>query len=272
MILKAVKQLDSLDLFNKGDFQAIGHYFLLIFTDENTNNLKKLQLRFSNLLEEILENKPLIDKIKFIPIGLGGLSQILEPFKDFTQNYIQENYYQKFTTQMPSKKFPERNDHVFESVFSFQKSDFEISIIPTNTSFWRFGIRLSESDIFPISNNNEDRHWDDRYPYIVLTVGDGANKDGTFQWTNHNRMYLSSYIEKVAFEISKDYNGMPVILKISSHFLSKVLFTIQQENGVIIGQKELDLGKYKYCKFSAWADHQPYLIETQIKAIHKTQI
>lgn len=267
MILWAVQQLNTLNIHDKKD-KDLGYYFLVIFTDQSNAEFNKLQFKFRELLENTIDDKLLSDRIKFIPVFTNTLIQIEESFNSFQKNYIQEEDYFKFSTQNTPLNFPNRNDCVFEKVFNLQKSDFEISITPQKTEFWRFGIQLSDSDFFPTSFK-EERHANKNYPYIVLCVGEAQNNDQNgLRWNFPNKISFSSYVDNEDYTISQVYNGNSVELKISSTDLSEVLFSLEQ-NGSKMGEQIFDLRKFKYCKFSAWCDQRHYELGAQIKAVHK---
>ena len=266
IILRSLKQIEELSKSNEG----ISQYFLVIFTQQELGSFEKIRLQYIKELREVKKYEEYKERIRFVPIGVNYLHLIEEEFKNFKETYIQQDIRYRFITQTPPKNHPDRNDHFLERTFEFKKSDFQITITPGSTKFWRFGFKFSPSEKFP--DITDGRHPENDNADIHITVGDLETKDGVFNWIKPNQLGLAVYHAEVIggeFTGINNYEGNPVQLSVKSNNDGSNAEFALQINDVIIGKKIFNLSKFNFCKIHAWCDYGQFDLNTEIKVVHK---
>ena len=133
-----------------------------------------------HILESIFHDVSILDEFNKPSINKDA-QDIIDFYYD-QETVIFRDYV--FTNQIPiDGDYPQFNDHIFtddNGGFDLNSiNEFEISIIPIETNFWRFGFRLSKSMDFPTIKTS--RHVVN-YPFIHLSKGNLDANDNVYDY------------------------------------------------------------------------------------------
>ena len=194
---------------------------------------------------------------------------LFDSLKDFYNGYdtITDRPY-SFQNK-PNSKYPKINDDIYPDTLSLNSGDrFEIALDPLQTSYWRFGFRLSRTREFP--KLGDSRHIPD-FPFIHLNKGiiedGGVGKDATPPLLSvavysgndllTDQPVIVNYDNKpVNFILEKDEKGM-------IHY--EVDNKTKNVNNIVIDQFK----DYSFTQISAWADERVFVLATRIKILKK---
>jgi len=254
----------------KGDFSTND----LIQQEENTikNNLQEQMKPFLNsylekLLLGLVQEKIIVHSgenryyLREKNLRNDELSNL--PHKNTADGLFQFT----FINKPPPVNNPERNDDYWPQTFAINKHNFEITIKPINTPYWRFGFRYSKTDTFPPIN--EARHNNESIVDIHICVGDMRSNR---KWHNANRVYLQSYNVLHRHNprlIEDNYKGEDIILTVKSNSNSSQVYFELRSNVKILYQNEFNLNSYNFCLLGAWSDFNNYTLSTNIKVVNR---
>jgi hypothetical protein len=258
-----ITALDSVsNLYKKGENNP--HYFLVVFTFESEQRFEALRFRFRQLLNDFESQTAFSQNITFIPVSISGLPFLATQLETFKKGYIENKITTLFQAQPPPANFPSRNDHFFEEMFDFKKTEFEITVKPLDTKYWRFGFRFSKTSDFPFIA--EDRHFNKSIVDIHLSVGDVID-GGSMVWAHENQLTLTVYhttpVENKVNSLH-NYTQTPVNIHLSSNLEGSVVIFNADTDNVLVATSIFDLREFNYCKIFAWADAIPFKIEAII--------
>lgn len=265
-IRKEIINLEKLINSNSNRF----HCLVVVFTQEDNVSFERLKLNYKNLVKKTSVNEIINSKLHIIPISLSSLHLIDREFLEFKQEYIEEDIQFKFTNQVPPKRRSNRNDHFVDRIFNFKMHDFEITVNPLDTQYWRLGLKFGRNERFP--DIDEERHNNPNFGDFVITVGNLKAIENRQTWVEPNNLNITVYnleIVKDDFNEYFDYERSGVHLLINSNDSGELVdFEIRIKNKVI-GKKTLNLFKYNYCKIYAWSDYNTFNLDSHIYLKHK---
>lgn len=189
---------------------------------------------------------------------------------------LEKTYFLKFKSnftfqqQLTVANDPNSNDHILDTPFEFSNVVLDVSIIPINTPFWRFGFKFSKDGQFP--SKESGRH-NSSNPDIHLSIGNPENlPDGKLKWKHDNSLVITEYNVKPLenkFEGSNTYKGEPVRGRFS--LKDKDVPNIWKfevfVNGQSVGYRLYDLAGYSHTRLSAWSDQNNFELATTIKLL-----
>lgn len=129
----------------------ISQAVLVLYSDEGTSGLEKVDFRFKQIIEDSLINGA--DRISLISAYIGNLHFLPNLVKKFKTEFI--GGYTTYPdaileSQAPPKSRPDIDDHYLPKTFDVISNDYTIKVLPQMLgSHWRFGIKFSGSSEFP---------------------------------------------------------------------------------------------------------------------------
>lgn len=240
--------------------QQTSYFLYIVFTGNEGDSFNRAKETFEKIVDEIAEPH-LREGIRFVPISIINLSQIQNSLRDFTKEFIEDDFKFTFETQEPPLDFPDRNDHFYNELFIIKDIEYDIKIQPVMSNYWRFGIELLKSNQTPPITSG--RHGIPDVGSIHIAVGDQTK---SLEWTNSNRLYLTKYhIELLQdnFQDLTTYRGEPVQMSLRKIEEGAISISISTD-GTDRGMRLYDIADYKYFRIYAWCDRHPFKLDTTV--------
>lgn len=188
-----------------------------------------------------------------------------EPFRLLNAGYVQREYQSGYLTYPQSADIPLKNDKPVDKKFSLKNGEaLKVRVKPHETSCWRFGFRLSQSNFFDTS----ERYVED---YLMLELVKGKINPDEPQ--NDDPSEGVQFAVKFGKETKKnevvfqEYNNEAIFVILSKK--SEVIsFSFQDENGKSIWATDLPgYTGFNHVELSAWADKRAYNMEYGIQTL-----
>lgn len=180
------------------------------------------------------------------------------PLKNNSDKHVQFN----FKTQPAPANQPERNDHYWPEIYDIRKHDFEITIKPVESPYWRFGFRYSKTEDFP--PNTEPRHSNKDIVDIHICVGDMRPNR---KWHNANKVFLQSYHipnKPNPRIIEAKYGGEEIKFIARWNPKTSQVYYELTSDGRILYQNVFKMDNFNFCMFGGWSDFNNYVLSTDI--------
>lgn len=257
--------LSALKLFESD--KAPAFVLIILFTHANAASFSKMQFQFRQLLlNEYKVASDRIDRIKFIPIWTSNLRMLDDELELFKKAHIADSFKFEFKDQPAPRGFPDRNDHFLDRTFEVGKTEFQITIDPGETKFWRFGLRMvKDDDYFPPLT--EGRHSNEEIGDVHICVGEPVIKGEELVWGSQNILEMAAYSVQVyrnEFRQATNYQGQVVrliIRPVGEHMTEFRVFLGEQQ----LGSVQFVTSPFKYCRLGAWCDRKEFHLKTEIK-------
>lgn len=160
-----------------------------------------------------------------------------------------------------------RNDVVLESApFDIHSGSYSFTIIP-HCSFWRFGIRLSNTQDIRFDLDNQNRHADTSFKDLHISVGHPPKPR---DWRYPNRLELTPYhfIEKEGGRCNSYIENSVVSFSLALLDSDKLAATVVTSSCEKF-QAIFSLEDCRYFKVFAWADGIPFDLDFVVDVLPK---
>lgn len=243
-LFSALEKMVAFDRSNKKDTFLT----LIIFTDEGSQAIEKIEYRFKQYIEESFPSYS--DQIFLIPLYVKNghlLKNELQKLALKVYNRNSATTEIKLQAQANADSPPEIDDHVYSKTFDLTRYTYEIRVTPKlKVAHWRFGIRFSKDLNFPVIN---DRH---AKGYYLVHLEKNSETDDVlismYDATSKQILY------GVATSLKK-YESEPFVFLISLlHNQTKL--DIVNKNRDSILEQSIQILNYPYFKIAAWADRK----------------
>lgn len=247
---------------NKDDY-----LFFVLFVEEGMPPFKRQEVQFEKAIQEIEGIKEIQSRIRLCIVPITNLPLLAVYIEQFIKEYIKDEKSFELINQDPPPTHPERNDAFIEEIFEIANKDFRFFIEPNKTETWRFGLTFSKDRQFPPID--QGRHKDEsNYVYAHLCIGDYNETER--KWKHPGLFKLNVYSGTVTknppdTQEWNSYGGQEVYFFVSiNHDASSVAFFAKVNENPVIDCR-INIAGFKYCKVSAWRDHDPFKISGKME-------
>lgn len=258
-----------IEILNSADEKLgtkLSEVVLLSFSSINEEQHEIVQFKFNQLKKQLKIDASMLQRIKLVLLNFYNPIQISKELLSYYKYVSSSNLHYDFIGDLEIKN----NHEVLNQFFEIHNKQFNLTIIPRNSDFWRFGFVLSDEKNYSIKklegNLNEDKLTTD----IHICVGI-LSEDKDIMWHDNNHLILTEYkaeITEDGFTPYLSYKGEHVKMEI-------VAMSGTIKVTVFIGTNKIGFKSYKlekkYIHFVAWCDYRQYhlTLELNIKPINQ---
>jgi hypothetical protein len=243
------------------------YLILIVFTDNPNLEREAVQMEFADLARGSQNGSEWQEKVQLILVDKSDFNALDTGLDLFVQRQVVRQFTHNFNSQIAPPSHPERNDDEYPELIDFRKYDVHVKIIPDQTDYWRFGLRLLPDQSRP--PRNKGRHSDKGIGDIDICVGEAhKNHRGRYEWSNPDQLDLSFH------NINPLNSGSPTRLRYQPDPIAvEFIFDHANENAKVTVihsrtneriERLFDLRHYKCVLLAAWCDDREFHLATTI--------
>ena len=243
-LFSAVEKMVTFGRTNKKDTFLT----LVIFTDEGSQAIEKVEYRFKQYVEESFPSYA--EQIFLIPLYIKNSHLLKSELQKLVIKVTDQNSKTiefKLQDQENQANKPEIDDHVYQQTFDVTRYLYEIRVVPKSKMLhWRFGLRFSKNTAFPELDGRHEKG----YHLIHLEKN-----------TDTNDLLVSTYdasAKQILYGSNttlRKYDNEPFIFLVSI-INNQTKIDIVDKNRESVLDQPLFISNYPYFNVSAWADRK----------------